>query len=132
MKHQRKIKAICSAILAVCVLISLSISISARYSHIALLYAELSINENGYASCGAECALNANSTAKAVLELQQKKGSTWETIKEWSASGRKISFDKAQFVASGYDYRLKISADIYDSNGNFVEDGTSYSTIERF
>ena len=56
----------------------------------------------------------------------------WTTIMDWSDSGRRVSFDKGQFVSRGYDYRLKISADIYDSDGELVEDGTSYSTIESF
>ena len=54
------------------------------------------------------------------------------TIMDWSDSGRRVSFDKGQFVSRGYDYRLKISADIYDSDGDLVEDATSYSTIESF
>ena len=58
---------------------------------------------------------------KVVLELQQKKGTSWTTIMDWSDSGRRVSFDKGQFVSRGYDYRLKISADIYDSDGELVE-----------
>ena len=65
-----------------------------------------------------------------TVELQQKDGSTWKTIKEWSDSGDVIRFNKAQFVARGYDYRLKLTTEVYDANGKFVEDDVTYSGVE--
>ena len=92
----------------------------------------MTISSGGYASCLGDCTVRSEYDAEVILELQQKKGSSWTTIMDWSDSGRRVSFDKGQFVSRGYDYRLKISADIYDSDGDLVEDATSYSTIESF
>lgn len=50
--------------------------------------------------------------------------------KEWSDSGDVIRFNKAQFVARGYDYRLKLTTEVYDANGKFVEDDVTYSGVE--
>ena len=41
-----------------------------------------------------------------------------------------IRFNKAQFVARGYDYRLKLTTEVYDANGKFVEDDVTYSGVE--
>ena len=56
---------------------------------------------------------------------------TWIILeKEWSDSGDVIRFNKAQFVARGYDYRLKLTTEVYDANGKFVEDDVTYSGVE--
>ena len=80
-------------------------------------------------NCG-PCTVASGYEAEATLELQQKDGSTWKTIKEWSDSGDVIRFNKAQFVARGYDYRLKLTTEVYDANGKFVEDDVTYSGVE--
>ena len=90
----------------------------------------ISINSSGYASCDGTCTVASGYEAEATLELQQKDGSTWKTIKEWSDSGDVIRFNKAQFVARGYDYRLKLTTEVYDANGKFVEDDVTYSGVE--
>ena len=131
-KMQKNAKRFCAVLLALGVLLSMSTVISARYAAIRSLTAGLTISSSGYASCQGTCTVQSEYDANVVLELQQKKGTSWTTIMDWSDSGRRVSFDKGQFVSRGYDYRLKISADIYDSDGELVEDGTSYSTIESF
>ena len=132
MKKQKNTKRFCTVLLVLCVLLSITTVISARYTAIRSLTADLTISSGGYASCLGDCTVRSEYDAEVILELQQKKGSSWTTIMDWSDSGRRVSFDKGQFVSRGYDYRLKISADIYDSDGDLVEDATSYSTIESF
>ena len=131
MKKQKNTKRFCTVLLVLCVLLSMTTVISARYTAIRSLTADLTISSGGYASCLGDCTVRSDD-AEVILELQQKKGSSWTTIMDWSDSGRRVSFDKGQLVSRGYDYRLKISADIYNSDGDLVEDGTSYSTIESF
>ena len=126
---KRNVGKLCTILLALCMVI---ITASARYSTISYLNANLSVSGSGYASCSGTCNVEYGYTAEVTLELQQKNGTTWKTIMDWSDSGRRVSFDKGQFISRGYDYRLKISADIYDSDGDLVEDATSYSTIESF
>lgn len=131
-EKQKNTKRFCTVLLVLCVLLSMTTVISARYTAIRSLTADLTISSGGYASCLGDCTVRSEYDAEVILELQQKKGSSWTTIMDWSDSGRRVSFDKGQFVSRGYDYRLKISADIYDSDGDLVEDATSYSTIESF
>ena len=127
-KNAKRFRAV---LLALGVLLSMSTVISARYAAIRSLTADLTIS-SGYASCQGDCTVRSEYDAEVILELQQKQGTSWTTIMDWSDSGRRVSFDKGQFVSRGYDYWLKISADIYGSDGELVEDGTSYSTIESF
>lgn len=105
--------------------------ISPRYAYLSRLKAILSIDDNGYAACVGNADANLGYTCDATLELQQKNGSAWETIKEWSSSGRTNSFDESWYVKSGYDYRLKITAEVYDLAGKLVESAAAYSGIER-
>ena len=128
-KNAKRFRAV---LLALGVLLSMSTVISARYAAIRSLTADLTISSGGYASCQGDCTVRSEYDAEEILELQQKQGTSWTTIMDWSDSGRRVSFDKGQFVSRGYDYWLKISADIYGSDGELVEDGTSYSTIESF
>lgn len=129
MKRKSGIGKFCVVVLVLCTMI---IPASARYSSISYLSAKLSISDAGYASCVGTCTVEYGYTGEVTLELQQKKGSTWETIMDWNDSGESVRMDKRQFVAKGYDYRAKISADVYDSKGNFVEDGIIYSNIVDF
>ena len=127
-KMQKNAKRFCAVLLALGVLLSMSTVISARYAAIRSLTAGLTISSSGYASCQGTCTVQSEYDAKVVLELQQKKGTSWTTIMDWSDSGRRVSFDKGQFVSRGYDYRLKISADIYDSDLNTKEMGLDAHT----
>lgn len=129
MKMKRNVGKLCAILLVLCMVV---IAASARYSTISYLNAKLSINSSGYASCSGTCNIEYGYTAEVTLELQQKSGTTWKTIMDWSDSGENIRMNKGQFISKGHDYRVKISANVYDSKGNLVEDGTSYSTVESF
>ena len=98
-----------------------------RYVGLSRLITSLDIDSNGYASCTGEARALVGYTCDATLELQQKSGSTWETIKTWTSSGRINSFSKDWYVTSGHDYRLKLSADVYASSGSLVEKSITYS-----
>lgn len=100
---------------------------SPRYAALSRFSATLSINSNGCATCLGTAITNINYTCDATLELQQKVGSSWETIKDWSSSGDMNSFSKSWYVASGYDYRLKLSVDVYTIGGKWVEGPATYS-----
>lgn len=68
--------------------------------------------------------------AYVKVELQQKNGTSWTTIKTWTDR----DFDYAMVsryyaVMSGYQYRLKLTHKAYDSNGNLIETLTTYSDI---
>ena len=97
------------------------------YVGFADMTAHLSISGSGKATCTSVCAARNGYTVDLTIELEQKSGNTWETIRTWSEEGTKISFEKSIYVVSGYDYRLKASADVHNSNGTLIESPVAYS-----
>ena len=64
------------------------------------------------------------------VELQQKNGTSWTTIKTWTNQGGSYAMVSSYYaVTSGYKYRLKLTHKAYDSNGNLIETITDYSDI---
>lgn len=106
--------------------------ISPRFSTVSTFEAKLSISGSGYATCTGDSFARTGHTAEVLLELQQKNGANWETIKEWSGSGKSVTIDDGRFVTAGYDYRLKLSADVYNASGNRVESPVAYSAIVNY
>lgn len=102
-----------------------------RYIVLTKFFAELTINSKGYASCTAYAYARTGCSCDVTLELQQKSGTSWKTIKEWTSTGQTIDFSKGLYVTSGHDYRLKISADVYNS-GILVESPTEYSIVVHY
>lgn len=103
-----------------------------RYIGLSKFYAELTISSKGYTSCTAYVHVLSGYNCDATLELQQKSGTSWKTIKEWASSGQTNDFSRGLYVTSGHDYRLKVSADVYNSSGKLVESPTEYSTVVHY
>lgn len=106
--------------------------ISPQYTTFTRFQAYLDINDAGYAICGGYANVSAAYTCNATLKLQQKRDLTWVTIKDWSSSGRNNSFDKIWFVERGYDYRLQLVADAYNSRDEFVEYAEEISLVKSY
>ncbi len=104
--------------------------IPAPYTGVASIGATLSINSVGKATCSGYVNLKSGYTASATLSLQQKQGSSWFTIISWSATGGPtIAISKSYYVASGYSYRVVMTAAVYDNNSNYVETVSATSTV---
>ena len=68
--------------------------------------------------------------AYVKVELQQKNGTSWTTIKTWTDQGGSYAMVSRYYaVMSGYQYRLKLTHKAYDSNGNLIESIPDYSDI---
>lgn len=68
--------------------------------------------------------------AYVLVELQQKNGSSWKTIKTFTDQGGSYAMVSRYYaVMSGYDYRLKLTHKAYDSNGNLIETIIKYSPV---
>lgn len=106
--------------------------IAPRYLAITSLKTELDIDSSGRASCIGEANASIGYTCSVTLELQQKNGSNWNTIKEWISTGRYNSFEKSWYVKKGFDYQLKISTVVFDSSDKVVETPESYSLIVSY
>ena len=99
-----------------------------RFVAMSKLLTELSISSSGRATCTGHAYAISGYTCDSTLELQQKNGFSWKTIKTWSTSAQYANFNETRYVTSGYTYRLKLSADVFNSNGVLVESVYDYST----
>lgn len=137
----KKITRLCGLLLVACLMLS-GVGVLAandsnadnatslyRYTRIAVLSAKLSIT-GSTASCYGKVSLSyATDTADLLMELQQLQGSDWVTIKDWTTSGNAIVLlDKTYGVDSAFTYRVRVTADVYDSNGVLQESESLLST----
>ena len=104
-----------------------------RYEVIAHISASLNITSSGRANCGAAVTLLPGYKVDLTAELQQKDGGRWQTIRDWEASGsNRVSVSGPWYVMPGYSYRLRVTATVYDANGNFIESPVEYSPIRDY
>ena len=109
-----------------------SIVIEPRYTGLRVFSATLTIDNAGKALCIGNARTNTAYTCEATLELQQKNNNSWSNVHKWTSSGQTNDLEEEWYVKSGYDYRLKLSADIYSSTGKFVTSYTTYSGIVEY
>ena len=108
--------------------------IQPKYAGISRLSAVFSISAAGKSSCGSEVKLsNSTYSVELTMELQQKNGNSWETIKTWTTSGSgTVSLDKSWYVTSGSTYRIHTTAAVYNSAGRLVEAPTVDSASQKY
>lgn len=103
-------------------------SVMPRYSYIAQIYAGLQIGKLGLSACQANCYIENGDRVEITAKLQQYNGSTWTTVKTWTASGSDYaSISKNYAVPSGYTYCLRVTCAVYSASGTLLETGTCYS-----
>lgn len=105
-----------------------------RYTKVIEFSVDLKITSRGYAACMGELQLRDGATANmTVTLLKSSDKSTWIPVDSWSASGSSwLLVDDGCFVMSGYYYATKISADVYGSDGSFIEHVSSTSNIDFY
>lgn len=105
-------------------------SVSPCYAYIQSISAGLSINETfGLTACNANCVAFGGDSIKLTVALQRHNGSSWVTIKSWSATTTAHSevINKNYAVYSGYTYRVRATCSVYNSAGTLLESGVCYS-----
>lgn len=99
------------------------------YCRIGTYIIEFDINSSGKSTC--YCSVTSDTSTDSVeltMELQRLKDGDWNTIKTWTGSGTWLAtLDKTWYVTSGYEYQLKITAEVYDSSGSLRETQVEYS-----
>lgn len=115
-KHNRYI------IILVCLILAISITAYARYTHIANLSSGLSINASGCAACsGAFTLWDSDNTCKFKIDLQMN-DSGWGSLKTWFIDAEDFyNVTKYYYVSSGHYYKVIVTAEVYDANGKLVE-----------
>ena len=87
------------------------------YTGITTLASGLTISDAGKATCEGTALLRSGYTADVTVEL--KRDGT--TIKTWTDSGSmKVTAGGIYYVVSGHTYVVTTTADVYDSDGNWV------------
>lgn len=98
--------------------------IQPRWARIYSLTASLDISASGRADCSSSVRVRDSSdSADLTMSLQRSSnGTSWTTVKAWTDSGRgSVSMDESWYVLSGYSYRVKATAEVYNSSGTLVE-----------
>ena len=93
--------------------------------------AELSLTPLGRADCTGVVEVDDGYTADMTMELQRSTNLvTWETVNSWTASGGgTLELNKSYYVATGYYYQVKVSADVYNAYGTLIESPSKTSSI---
>lgn len=141
MKRVKLNNILCIAVV-LCLLISMAYAttpvenqVQPHFIRIVHLSTDFSISASGYADCYGRVELdNLTDSAELTVELQRSSNkSSWETIKDWSASGKcAVELNKGWYVASGYYYRIHITAKVYTSSGSLAETASNDSVIARY
>ena len=86
--------------------------------------------ENNTATCtGSATCLN-NYTVKITVYLERYVNNNWISVNNWSGDKDIYSYvNKTSSVSSGYKYRVKSIATVYDKNNNVVENPVLYSDV---
>ena len=105
------------------------------YSDARRVYANLTINANGVATCSGKIIPKADKTKTSItVKLQQYAGG-WKTIETWTGSGTGLDGAFAsgkKTVPSGYKYRVSVSGKIKDLDGNVLEQPTKISAERSY
>lgn len=103
------------------------------YLRIRSLAIDFDIGSSGKSTC--YCSVDSSVTTDTVdltMDLQRyvkENGKEyWDTLKTWTSSGTYVaSLNKTWYVSSGYEYRLRITAKVYNSSGTLQEMQVDYS-----
>lgn len=127
-KHMKRInKSVCmllTLILCMSLITNAHASeITPRYTYTTTISANISINSIGVATCHSYAiTYDSSHTIKLYCYLQYKENDSWITLKYWTTSATECAaLEKYYAVASGYEYRVRTVAYIYDSDGKYLE-----------
>lgn len=106
-----------------------------RYVEITSIDAVLSVDNFGKALIIASTRGSTN-VSKIVLsvELMQYKNGRWNSLRYWKTTNNLsiASFVKEYFLESGYDYKLYVTAKVYDSRDKLIDSTTESSKIVSY
>ena len=112
------------------------LNIQPRYGEILDFYSSLSISSSGYAQCSSDIStLDSDSEIDLTMSLQRSSndGRTWSTVETWDTSDYgSAALEEGRFVLSGYSYRVKATAEIYDESGDLIEEESVTSPVEEY
>ncbi len=93
------------------------------------------ISDSGQAICQGRATLNAiTNSASLTMKLQRSSnGSSWTTLKTWTATDTGTIFMEESWpVAPGYYYQTVVTAEAYTSSGSVAETVTASSAVVKY
>ena len=109
--------------------------ISPRYERLHHISANLYISPTGMAECTGSARSDYDTdTIELSVTLQRKNSSkVWIAVESWYSTGRLIASKTGSIqVTGGYEYRTRVIASLYKSDGTFVEAVTIYSGTDIY
>lgn len=105
-----------------------------RYDYVSSCAASLNITNRGLATCYGDISLRRGVNAEMTVTLYKSTDKrNWDYVTSWEVSGSSmLVLEKNYYVMSGYYYKAELSADVYNSNGSFLENVTSTSSIKYY
>lgn len=96
--------------------------------------ASIAILSGGIAECWGYVDCHPGYTAKnAVMRLQWlDSDGVWMNYYTWYGEGNSVDFYGTKAIPKGRTYRVRVVADVYDSNGNWVEMVDAVSGSEKY
>ena len=112
------------------------LNIQPRYEEIMRFDPALTISSSGYAQCSSEIrTFDSSYEIDLTMSLQRSSndGRTWSTVETWDTSDYgSAALEEGRFVLSGYSYRVKATAEIYDESGDLIEEESVTSPVEEY
>ena len=123
------VKKICTTIFMLAALIAVTVNANAeqisrntiqpRYVGVATVTADLTISTSGRANAYGKVIVSPGYTANMTVAIHQDSSGS---IKSWSTSGSGIlEINRNYYVASGHDYHVVVSVNVYNSSGRLVD-----------
>ena len=102
--------------------------IQPMFTNISVFLNDFDITSNGKAILTSSVNARNVDECRISMYLQRYQNGSWTNVKHWSAteSGKLCDLGKTWYVMSGYQYRMKTYAYVYQ-DGNFKE-STSYTS----
>lgn len=110
-------------------------TIQRRLTYIHSLATTVKISDSGQAICQGRATLNAiTNSASLTMKLQRSSnGSSWTTLKTWTATDTGTIFMEESWpVAPGYYYQTVVTAEAYTSSGSVAETVTASSAVVKY
>lgn len=100
------------------------------YDYVSTVQLILDINTTtGLSTSYAEVVPSGYLPVDVELKLQRLINGSWVTFKSWEASDTgKVTINKPYYVYSGYLYRLRVTATVYNSSGTVIDTVTETSS----
>lgn len=108
-------------------------TIEPMYTGLMRVKPDISISSSGTITCTDTVTLKGGYSADVVWELQSSTSYAFTGTSTWTNSGTSVlSLNATRQAIRGYNYRLKTSIKVYNSNSQLVDNEVVYSKIVSY